>query len=170
MAETRIAYAYKRSPRLDLKERFLNKVEKTDSCWLWKGKRLSDRRYNGAFRYGVFWIGDREHRAHRVSYELHYGPIPESMEVLHRCDNPPCVNPDHLFLGTQKENGADMAKKRRSTIGIKNPMAKVTEDTVRAIRRLPSNLFDREIALMFHLSREQVGNIRRFRSWKYITP
>jgi hypothetical protein len=90
-------------------ERFWNKVQKTDDCWLWMGHRL-------ARGYGMISMGGRKGRpelAHRVAYALTYGPIPEGVDVLHRCDNPPCVRPDHLFLGNQAENMADMRRKGR---------------------------------------------------------
>jgi len=66
-------------------------------------------------RYGIIWNENvqRPQKAHRVAWELHYGPIPQNMQVLHRCDNPPCCNPDHLFLGTQADNVADMIAKKR---------------------------------------------------------
>lgn len=80
-------------------------------CWLWTGARKG-----GKWTYGI--LGSRAIRvapeaAHRVSWELHYGPIPDGANVLHRCDNPPCVNPQHLFLGTLKDNTRDMLQKGR---------------------------------------------------------
>ena len=96
-------------------ERFWTKVEKSDGCWIWKGSR----HHNG---YGYLHRGghtDRHPaRAHRFSWEIHNGPIPVGLWVLHRCDNPPCVRPDHLFLGTRKDNMVDCAAKGRvCTIG-----------------------------------------------------
>jgi hypothetical protein len=86
-------------------DRFWAKVQKTDSCWVWTAATDSDG-------YGVF--NAPGHRAaHPFSYELHNGPIPEGLCVLHKCDNPPCVRPDHLFLGTKKDNAVDMAIKGR---------------------------------------------------------
>jgi hypothetical protein len=84
-------------------EEFMAKVNKTDSCWLWTGAKAPPWNYG---RTGQLW-------AHRVSYELHVGPITEGLYVLHRCDNPPCVNPSHLFLGTAADNVQDMMAKGR---------------------------------------------------------
>lgn len=101
-----------RSIRTPLIDRFWKKVEKTASCWLWKGAPLRSG-------HGVINSGGSEGRsigAHRVSWELHNGPIPEGMCVLHNCpggDNPACVNPAHLFLGTSVDNAKDMFAKGR---------------------------------------------------------
>jgi hypothetical protein len=152
------------SRRIPFEDRFFNRVEKTDSCWLWTGSR-------NELGYGMVWDRTKKwgkKRATHVSWEIHFGAIPKGQVVCHKCDNPPCVRPDHLFLGTQKENLQDMARKRRSTIGERNPGAKVTEEIVRAIRQQPSSLYDREVAQMFHISRKQVGNIRRRHSWKHV--
>lgn len=91
----------------DAKQKFDAHVRKTDSCWLWDGPRF-------ASGYGRASQGSRKRRAHRVAYELYVAPIPEGMHVLHRCDNPPCVNPDHLFLGTHLDNMKDMERKGRA--------------------------------------------------------
>lgn len=90
--------------------RFWEKVRKSDGCWEWTAGRLGGR-------YGDFMVGVGDHRsAHRYSWELHFGPIPVGMNVCHHCDNPGCVRPDHLFIGTQKDNLRDMQGKGRKAV------------------------------------------------------
>ena len=76
----------------------------TDGCWEWLGAKSNE--------YGIFWL-NKNQLAHRVSYELFNGPVPEGIQVLHKCDNHSCINPNHLFLGTQKDNIQDCLKKGR---------------------------------------------------------
>jgi len=92
--------------------RFWRFVNKTDECWLWQGAKV------GQGGYGNFGVDKKHHLAHRVSYELANGPIPDGMWVLHRCDNPPCVNPDHLFLGTRSDNMKDAHQKGRIDMSV----------------------------------------------------
>lgn len=115
----------------DVVTHFWSKVEKTDGCWLWLGRINAAR---GG--YGTFDSHRVTKRAHRFAYELTYGPAPDDIEVCHRCDNPRCVRPDHLFLGTRKDNAEDCVRKGRTQRGARHHAVKLTEDQVREIREL----------------------------------
>lgn len=98
------------------KTRFWQHVSKSETCWLWTTGTDKDG-------YGKLKDGDRHLRAHRYSWELHFGPIPEGQMVLHKCDNPPCVNPSHLFLGDAMVNNLDCKSKGRSRNGYSGKLA-----------------------------------------------
>lgn len=140
-------------------ERFWAKVKKTRSCWNWTAG------LKGA-GYGTFMIEKTGFSAHRVSYELAYGPVPEGMSVLHKCDNKRCVRPCHLFLGTQRENMQDMAKKKRSTIGERHPSCRITEATVREIRASP--LGSKKLSALYTLTPRYIRQIRAGGVWKHV--
>lgn len=118
-----------------LKTRLLSKLRvNANGCWEYSGSRAT-------FGYGQISVNNRCARAHRVSWELHNGPIPDDLEVLHRCDNPPCCNPSHLFLGTQADNARDMWAKKRGSAPPRSPKygeehvgCKLTNEQVAFIR------------------------------------
>lgn len=109
-----------------LGERFWGKVTKTEGCWLWKAGR------NKPGWYGRFYLSKVGVLAHRLSWEEHFGAVPHGMSVLHSCDTPNCVRPDHLFLGTQVDNVKDMIQKGRRRTG--RGRRKLTPKLVAAIR------------------------------------
>ncbi len=114
--------------RQSVKDRFMEKVLVTKDCWLWQATKNGDG-------YGRFKLGGRLQGAHRVAYFLYKGEIPSGMCVLHRCDTPACVRPDHLFLGTQRENIHDMEKKQRSVHPHHTkPKKKVTREMYQSLR------------------------------------
>ncbi len=149
--------------RTSLTRRFWERVEKTDTCWLWLGK-LNDAGYGR-----VTWNG-RVTRAHRVSWILFHGEIPEGLIVLHACDTRRCVNPAHLSLGTQMDNVRDMHNKGRNVAmpvrkGSRHPRAKLSEEDALTIRREMVGLSRRFGVSMFSLY-----DIGSGRSWKHLPP
>lgn len=149
-------------------DKFWSKVQKTDSCWLWTASKDKDG-------YGKFSDPNKPRSkrsvvAHRFSYELKYGPFEKCLFVCHKCDNPSCVRPDHLFLGTHLENSRDMVNKRRSLIGEKNPDSKLTEKQVEIIRSLYStNKYTQsELGLKFNVVQNMISKIVLCKVWKHI--
>lgn len=149
------------SIRLDPVENFWSKVEKGEGCWRWTGG-LSPK------GYGVHWVGRGHKRAHRFSFELATGIDPADQVVMHKCDNRACVNPDHLQLGTQSENVADMdAKGRRGqSRGEAHHAAKLTPDQVRAIRN--DGRAPRHIAREYPVTESGIEAIKAGRTWRHL--
>ena len=138
-------------------ESFLRKLDQSGECWTWKGPRDPD----GYGRTGR-WNNETKRvttlRAHRVAWEFFRGPIPAGALICHRCDNPPCCRPDHLFLGTHATNAADMVAKGRHA----RTATVLTDDDVATIRQIYSDGSPplREVADMFGVSRACVCLIR----------
>ena len=142
----------------------LEKVMKSESCWAWTA-------YRDRHGYGYFCVkpGWPEH-AHRVAWRLTYGNIPEGVYVLHKCDTPSCVRPDHLFLGTQADNMRDAKEKGRTCRGEDHPGHRLTEQQAQDIRLLVQAGGDSHetIARRFGISRRLVGMIARRERWKWL--
>lgn len=147
-------------------ERFWPKVQKSDSgCWMWTGALVGRG-------YGNFWDGNHYPPAHVFSWKLVNGEIPDGLFVLHRCDVRACVNPDHLFLGTQRDNIRDMMSKNRHRMGgpsgERNGNSKLLADQVKTIRHLyfAERRSYKEIAEHFSVSRVLIGRIVNNKIWR----
>lgn len=137
--------------------RFWKFVQKSDGCWLWVGKKAGNG--YGSFPH-VGGKGGPTWRAHRFSWVLHYGFIPEALMVCHHCDTPACIRPDHLFLGTQAENIRDKISKGRGP--------KLKADSIRIIRAA-SGITMPKLAAQFGVSTSTVRAIRSGKSWHHLT-
>jgi hypothetical protein len=138
-----------------LEELFWPKVDKSGDCWIWTAYRTKQ----GYGRLKVKTVHQK--LAHRLAWEFAKGPVPDGLFVLHRCDNPPCVNPDHLFLGTLIDNNLDRARKGRSgtTRACTRPNAKITNEIISAI--LADTRSNRQIALAVGVSRASVIRVKQ---------
>jgi len=144
-----------------MEARFLTKVVKCENgCWEWSEYKDKDG-------YGIY----KQHRAHRVAYELWKGKIPSGQLVRHTCDNPPCVNPEHLLVGTQTDNMNDMVKRNRHTAvkGQQQRGSKLTDDIVREIRILEGFGFTlKELGNMYQVHISTIWRTINGKNWKHI--
>lgn len=147
---------------------FFEKLFAKDSeedCWLWHGNSFPKRGGYGAFTCRA--LGVRMVRAHRAAWLIYKRePLKPRQHILHRCDTPKCVNPDHLFLGDQTVNMADKTKKGRQNRGETHGKAKLTENDIRAIRA--DTRLHREIAADYGVTFVTISDIKRRRSWAHL--
>lgn len=143
--------------------RFRSKFEKQKSCWMWTGNLSKDG-------YGSFRLRNGSFRAHRISFIIHKKSNIKGKLVLHSCDEPRCVNPSHLSIGTQKDNVHDCIKKGRFTIGSRNGNSKLTEEKVKTLRNAyATGIYTQmELAKKFKVSRVLVSDITRRKTWNHI--
>ena len=156
-------------PWFAFSRRFWSKVDRTSECWVWTGSRTCG--------YGHIRVGSRSDgtrtllRATHVAWELTNGAIPEGLWLLHRCDNPPCVRPTHLFLGTPKDNTDDMAAKGRANTpkGSQRPAARLSEADVLAIREARrQGAVGAELARQYGVHRSTIYHVCQRDYWKHV--
>lgn len=148
-------------------QRFFSKVKicGDGECWEWLG--CKELKGHGRFRIN----NSKTEMAHRFSFELKNGPIPDGLCVCHTCDNPGCVNPRHLWIGTKGQNNKDRSNKGRNadTVGDKNPASKLSDLNVREIKKLLAEKVPQKyLAKKFNVSIAQICNINRGHSWNHI--
>lgn len=160
-------------------QRFWSKIDKSGECWVWTAYRLPSG-------YGQISIKKKLYLASRVSYAIAHGVLPDHLHVCHHCDNPPCVRPDHLWLGTDKDNHQDMIRKGRDLVGERNPMygkrrtwdcnpaygerhpgAKLTWETVDAIRSLyrAGGITQTDLGKIYGVGQTLIGKVVRNEGW-----
>jgi len=142
-----------------IKCRFMSKVDKTDSCWNWTAGVSS-------FGYGQFSVGHRGYGAHKYSWIMRKGEPPKGLFVCHKCDNPKCVNPAHLFLGSQADNMNDKVKKKRAQKGIGCYNHKLTNEQVVSI--INDKRIYKDIAKEYGISISLINQIRAGTAWRHI--
>ena len=146
------------------KERFYAKTERDPKtgCLEWTGALDQDG-------YGVFWIDGKTQRAHRYAFQIAHGSIGESDVLLHLCDNPKCVEPTHLSIGSQSDNLTDMKDKGRAAKGSDNANTKLTENDIPIIRRLANMGFTpTKIATRFEVDAAAIKDVLTGRTWSHI--
>lgn len=135
-------------------------IDPDSGCWVWQKGIQS-------YGYGTVWYGETRSRrlAHRVLYELHRGPIPDGLFVLHRCDNPPCVNPDHLFLGTARDNAQDCVSKGRwpSKAGMNSTLTPKAVQDIRTSGESQKVLADR-----YGVSQSTISRAKNGKCWSHV--
>lgn len=150
---------------MDLIAKFWSRVEKGPSCWAWVGTKTM-------LGYGQISISLKPRKsiyAHRLSWEIANGrKVPDGLFVRHACDNPNCVNPEHLSVGTQKENMHDCFAKKRHAHGERTVTAKLAREEVEQIRAI-QGLPQTQIAAMFGITQQHVSAIRRRIWWKHVS-
>lgn len=158
---SRLCRACYEEARQDQTARFWPRVDRTGECWLWMGTR-------DKHGYGRLIVRGRSIGAHRIAWGLARGPVPAGLYVLHRCDNPPCVRPEHLFLGTQTDNMRDASGKARLARGEARSK-RLTNEDVRAIRAaVGSGVTQKELCSAYGLKSGHMSMIVNRKKWAWL--
>lgn len=148
-------------------ERYWGKVDTSGECWMWRG-------FRNPKGYGTFWWKERKRMASHAAWDIAHGSLPPiGLRVLHHCDNPPCVRPSHLFLGTPLDNMRDMIAKGRERHPIRYGLRtwhKLTEDDVRSIRAAYASggMTQEALASQYRVSRRLIGGIVSGKRWRSV--
>lgn len=158
----------KNGNRLNLRRAFFDKVEKTKNCWLWTGSKFST-----GYGYLTVGLGSRDNKrnlmATGISLDIHgRGPVGKGQVILHSCDNPICVNPDHLKVGTHVLNMKDMRSKGRQASGERCARSKLKESEAKGIRKELSNSSKAELARKYKVSEHAIYCIANRKTWKHL--
>lgn len=157
-----LLFTERSKPSAKTSDRFWACVDKSggpNACWLWKG-------HKNRGGYGQLEFKGKHFKAHRLAYEFEIGPIPEGMCVLHKCDNPSCCNPKHLFLGTPRDNAKDRNQKGRQAYGERHGRSKLTEHDVIKIKNDDSLI--EIIASNYGVGKGTIYSIKAGRSWRHV--
>ena len=148
---------------IPIERRFFKYVDRSGECWVWTGWRTCKG-------YGSIRLNGKNAAAHRVSWEIHNGPIPGGLFVLHHCDNPPCVRPEHLFVGTAKDNTHDMIGKSRHAHGERHHARKLNPESVRAIRAryAVGGVSMASLAAEYGVWLLSIQNVIHGRTWRHV--
>lgn len=141
-------------------DRYWSYVVKGGSCWGWSGAKTRGG-------YGDIHVNGKMIKAHRFSYELHFGSIPDGMVVRHMCNNPECTNPDHLKIGTQADNMSDAIESGRIARGGRHPNVKLSIDDILSIRN--DSRTNRAIAAQYKVDSSTISDIKNRKTWRWVT-
>lgn len=162
--------------RKPLRERLYAKLvisDDPDDCWGWFGSRGENRPGKGHARLFGGVTAPGEVLAHRISYILHVGPIPEGLNVLHHCDNPPCCNPRHLYIGTHSDNMRDRVMRGREAdrCGQRNPSTSLTDNDVLVIREryATETITQTQLGYEYGVSQDTISKIVNHKTWSYLS-
>ncbi len=158
---------YDKAPKYSSLKEYIEssfKINSKNNCWEW----LKSLKKTG---HGNAWWNGKHEIAHRLSWMFYEGIIPDGLNVLHKCDNPKCVNPDHLFLGTYLDNNRDRKLKGRNanTNGEKNPFSKLKEfQVIEIINKLRKGVKGAHLAKLYSVSPDTIGKIKSGKNWAYL--